>query len=146
AIIAKQLLAEKSNGAVIRRVGVSTSLLNNLNFFTSLDNDTLFASLENTSLLTSLANVNFSLSFNNENTIISENNKNFLTGEIKLYAGSSPPLAPWLLCDGSIVSRSEYSRLFSVIGTKYGEGDSSTTFKLPDLRGRVPLGVDAEQL
>ncbi|CAF3806490.1 unnamed protein product [Rotaria sordida] len=146
AIIAKQLLAEKSNGAVIRRVGVSTSLLNNLNFFTSLDNDTLFASLENTSLLMSLDNVNFSLSFNNENTIISENNKNFLTGEIKLYAGSSPPLAPWLLCDGSIVSRSEYSRLFSVIGTKYGEGDNSTTFKLPDLRGRVPLGVDAEQL
>ncbi|CAF2536053.1 unnamed protein product [Rotaria sp. Silwood2] len=146
AVIGKQLLAEKANGAVIRRVGVSTSLLNNLNFFASLDNDTLFASLENTSLLALLDNVNFSLPFNNENTITSDNNKNFLTGEIKLYAGSSPPLPPWLLCDGSIVSRTEYPRLFSVIGTKYGEDDNSTTFKLPDLRGRVPLGVDAEQL
>ncbi|CAF1523824.1 unnamed protein product [Rotaria sp. Silwood1] len=146
AVIAKQLLAEKANGAVIRRVGVSTSLSNNLNFFASLDNDTLFASLENTSILALLDNFNFSLPFDNENTATSENNRNFLTGEIKLYAGSSPPRPPWLLCDGSIVSRSEYPRLFSVIGTKYGEGDNTTTFKLPDLRGRVPLGVDAEQI
>ena len=46
----------------------------------------------------------------------------------------------WLLCDGSEVSRSEYSKLFEVIGTTYGSGDGSTTFNLPDLRTRVPVG------
>jgi microcystin-dependent protein len=146
AVIGKQLLAEKANGAVIRRVGASTSLLNSLNLFSSLDNETLFASLKNTSILASLENANFSSLSDDENLITSVNNKNFLTGEIKLYAGSSPPLSPWLLCDGSIVSRSEYPRLFSIIGTRYGEGYNLTTFRLPDLRGRVPIGVDTEQL
>lgn len=149
AVIAKQLLAEKRSGALIRRVGASSSLLNNFNFFSSLNNETLFASLENTSILALEAGMNISQSIDDdddEGTATSTTNNNFLTGEIKLYAGSSPPSPPWLLCDGSIVSRLEYPRLFSVIGTQYGEGDDSTTFKLPDLRGRVPLGVDPEQL
>lgn len=46
----------------------------------------------------------------------------------------------WLLCDGSAISRTDYALLFSIIGTTYGVGDGSTTFNLPDLRGRVPLG------
>lgn len=46
----------------------------------------------------------------------------------------------WLLCNGQAVSRTEYDLLFSIIGTTYGVGDGSTTFNLPDLRGRVPLG------
>src|SRR5690606_25683019 len=46
----------------------------------------------------------------------------------------------WLLCDGSAVSRSEYPRLFAVIGTAFGAGDGSTTFNLPDLQQRFPLG------
>ena len=71
---------------------------------------------------------------------------NILTGEIRLYAGISRPSYPWLVCDGSIVARSDYPRLFSVIGTTYGEGNDSATFRLPDLRGRVPIGVDNEQL
>jgi microcystin-dependent protein len=146
AVIAKQLLAEKANGAVIRRVGASTSLSNALSLFASLDNETLFASLENISLLSSLNITNLFSPSDGENLIASTNNRNILTGEIKLYAGSSPPLSPWLLCDGSIISRSEYPRLFSVIGTKYGNGNNSETFRLPDLRGRVPIGVDAEQL
>lgn len=40
----------------------------------------------------------------------------------------------YLVCDGSIISRSEYSRLFNAIGTTYGEGDGTTTFQLPDLQ------------
>ncbi len=146
AVIAKQLLAEKANGAVIRKVGVSTLPSNLLNIFSSLDNDTLFASLENTSILASLDNINISLSSDDENLMTAINRNRFLTGEIKLYAGSSPPLSPWLLCNGSIVSSAEYPRLFSIIGTKYGEGYNSSTFRLPDLRGRVPLGVDINQL
>ena len=51
----------------------------------------------------------------------------------------------WLLCDGSAVSRTEYALLFSVIGTTYGVGDGSTTFNLPDLRGRVAVGKDGTQ-
>ena len=47
----------------------------------------------------------------------------------------------WLLCDGSAVSRTTYARLFTAIGTTYGVGDGSTTFNLPDLRQRFPLGL-----
>jgi microcystin-dependent protein len=49
----------------------------------------------------------------------------------------------WLACDGSAVSRSTYSDLYGVIGTTYGAGDGSTTFNLPDLRGRVVVGYAA---
>lgn len=48
----------------------------------------------------------------------------------------------WLLCDGSAISRTEYDLLFSIIGTSYGVGDGSTTFNLPNLKGRVPTGKD----
>lgn len=52
------------------------------------------------------------------------------------YGGTSAP-SGFLMCDGSAVSRSTYSRLFSAIGTSYGAGDGSTTFNLPDFRDRV---------
>lgn len=61
-------------------------------------------------------------------------------GIIKMYAGALPPNG-WLFCDGSAVSRTTYAALFAVIGTAYGSGDGSTTFNLPDLRGRVPVGT-----
>lgn len=63
------------------------------------------------------------------------------TGEIIAYSGSSAPQG-WLLCDGSAVSRATYATLFAVIGTTYGVGDGSTTFNLPDLRGRTLIGLD----
>lgn len=63
------------------------------------------------------------------------------TGAIMPYAASTPPTG-WLLCDGSAVSRTAYARLFAVIGTTYGAGDGSTTFNLPNLRGRFPVGLD----
>jgi microcystin-dependent protein len=62
------------------------------------------------------------------------------TGTINAYGGSSAPDG-WLLCDGTAISREAYSTLFGVIGTSYGTGDGSTTFNLPDLRGRVPVGL-----
>lgn len=64
------------------------------------------------------------------------------TATIVQYAGSSAP-SNWFLCDGAQVSRVTYKRLFDVIGTTYGAGDGSTTFNLPDLRGRFPLGKAA---
>lgn len=47
----------------------------------------------------------------------------------------------WLICNGSAISRTTYAVLFAVIGTTYGVGDGTTTFNLPDLRGRSPFGV-----
>ena len=60
-------------------------------------------------------------------------------GTIVAYGGTTAPDG-WLLCDGSAVSRSQYPRLFAVIGTAFGAGDGSTTFNLPDLQQRFPLG------
>lgn len=62
------------------------------------------------------------------------------TGSILQYAGSSAPTG-YLMCDGSPVNRTgPYAALFTAIGTAYGVGDGSTTFNLPDLQGRVPVG------
>jgi microcystin-dependent protein len=62
------------------------------------------------------------------------------TGTIQPFGGTTAPSTDWLICDGSAVSRSFYAALFAVIGTAFGGGDGSTTFNLPDLRGRVPAG------
>ena len=61
------------------------------------------------------------------------------TGTIVMW-GSSSVGAHWLICDGLEVSRTTYADLFAVIGTTFGVGDSETTFNLPDLRQRFPLG------
>ena len=58
---------------------------------------------------------------------------------IMMFAGNFAP-QNWAFCDGSILAISEYDALFSLLGTTYG-GDGRTTFALPDLRGRVPVGV-----
>jgi microcystin-dependent protein len=65
------------------------------------------------------------------------------SGAVLPYAGSSAP-GGYLLCDGSAVSRSTYSDLFTALSTTYGSGDGSTTFNLPDLRGRVPVGKSTD--
>jgi len=62
-------------------------------------------------------------------------------GTIEAFAGSTIPDG-WLLCDGSAISRTTYSDLFAVIDTKWGAGDGSTSFHIPDLRGRFLRGVD----
>lgn len=62
-------------------------------------------------------------------------------GSMMPYAGATAP-AGWLLCYGQTVSRTSYAALFTAIGTTYGSGDGSTTFNLPDCRGRVLAGKD----
>lgn len=62
-------------------------------------------------------------------------------GSVVPFAGGSAPTG-WLLAFGQAISRSTYSSLFAVISTTYGTGDGSTTFNLPDLRGRVAAGID----
>lgn len=62
-------------------------------------------------------------------------------GLVLPYAGGSAPPG-WLLCYGQAVSRATYAGLFEAIGTVYGTGDGSTTFNVPDMRGRVAAGKD----
>ncbi len=62
-------------------------------------------------------------------------------GSLMPYAGSTAPTG-WLLCYGQAVSRTTYAALFAVLSTTYGAGDGSTTFNLPDMRGRSAIGLD----
>ena len=62
-------------------------------------------------------------------------------GSIIAMASSNVPTG-YLECDGSVVSRTTYANLFTAIGTTYGPGDGSTTFRLPDLRGEFLRGWD----
>lgn len=68
----------------------------------------------------------------------------FPIGAITSYAGNTAP-TNWLICDGSAISRVTYADLFNAIGTTYGAGDGSTTFNLPNLKGKVPVGKDTTQ-
>jgi microcystin-dependent protein len=62
-------------------------------------------------------------------------------GVVVPFAGSTSP-AGWQLCYGQAISRTTYAGLFATLGTTYGSGDGSTTFNVPDLRGRVVAGED----
>ena len=62
-------------------------------------------------------------------------------GDIKTVATDGPP-GGWLKCNGDIVSRTQYAALFAAIGTRFGAGDGSTTFALPELRGEFIRGWD----
>lgn len=67
-----------------------------------------------------------------------------VTGMVIPFAGSSAPTG-FLLCDGSAVSRTTYVNLFTLIGTTYGVGDGSTTFNVPNLKGKVIVGYNSAE-
>ena len=77
--------------------------------------------------------------FNEIKTVV---NNNTPVGLISMYSGTTAPTG-WLICDGSAISRTTYATLFGVIGTTYGSGDGSTTFNLPNLKGKVPVGLNS---
>lgn len=96
---------------------------------------------------------------NNSQPAINDTNLNLLQQLIKqdiqgAVAGDTLPVGAimpfgsntipenWLLCDGSAVSRTDYEQLFNTIGTTFGIGDGFTTFNLPNLKGRIPVGKD----
>lgn len=60
-------------------------------------------------------------------------------GEVRMFGGNFAPLN-WHYCDGSLLSISEYTPLYSIVGTTYG-GDGVQTFAVPDLRSRIPVGT-----
>lgn len=65
------------------------------------------------------------------------------TGMITPFAAATPPDG-WLKCDGAEVSRTTYAQLFGVIGTQFGAGNGTTTFNLPNLGGRMAVGVNSD--
>jgi len=70
-------------------------------------------------------------------------------GCIQMYPKITAPTATtnggtWLVCSGGAISRTAYADLFTVIGTTYGVGDGSSTFNIPDLRARVPVGYSVD--
>ena len=76
-----------------------------------------------------------------DESIMSSASSGIPAGILSPFAGNTAPEG-WLLCDGSVISRATYSNLFSVISEIYGSGDGSTTFAIPDLRGRMAMGLD----
>jgi microcystin-dependent protein len=66
----------------------------------------------------------------------------FPVGALCPYGGTTAPIG-WLLCDGSAINRVVYRDLFEVIGTSFGVGDGTTTFNVPDMRQKFPLGKAA---
>jgi microcystin-dependent protein len=67
-------------------------------------------------------------------------------GLVQLWPKSTAPNSSWLVCDGSAISRTTYSDLYTAIGVTYGVGDGSNTFNLPDFRARVPVGYNTDTI
>jgi microcystin-dependent protein len=65
-------------------------------------------------------------------------------GSIIEFSGSVAPAVNWVECNGQAISRATYSALFTAIGTTYGTGNGTTTFNIPDRRGRVAVGIGAD--
>lgn len=65
-------------------------------------------------------------------------------GQVTNFAGENIPDG-WMICDGRELPRTDYADLFNAIGTVYGEGDGSTTFNIPNVKGRVVVSVDENQ-
>jgi microcystin-dependent protein len=61
-------------------------------------------------------------------------------GTILDYAGLTAPSANWMICDGAAISRSTYATLFGLTSTRFGTGNGTTTFNIPDFRGRTAIG------
>ncbi|TWT45924.1 Phage Tail Collar Domain protein [Phycisphaerae bacterium RAS1] len=68
-----------------------------------------------------------------------------LVGEVRLWAGqlANIPIG-WLPCDGRPVSRATFDKLFATIGERFGRGDATSTFNLPDFRDRSPMGASTD--
>lgn len=76
---------------------------------------------------------------NPDTELLAPTSRECMIGEITLFAGNFTPRA-WASCEGQLLAVAQNQALFSILGTTYG-GDGRTTFGLPDLRGRVPVGI-----
>lgn len=124
----------------------STDLITN----SRADINTNFSNLNTDKMETSVLDTDTTLAANSDSKVATQKaiktyidtggNPTGFTGIVTPYAGSSAPTG-WLLCNGQAVSRSTYAALFSITSTTFGTGDGSTTFNVPNLTNRVPLGA-----
>lgn len=101
-----------------------------------------FAAL-NTDKVEALSDLGVTVSSADINSVVTRDVE-LPSGMVSMTARASAP-AGWLLCLGQAVSRTTYADLFAAISTIYGVGDGSTTFNVPNLQGRVPVGFDSSQ-
>jgi microcystin-dependent protein len=69
------------------------------------------------------------------------------SGVINVWAGATAPTG-WILCQGQAISRTTHASLYSALGgasSPYGQGDGTSTFNVPNLKGRIPVGLDSAQ-
>lgn len=135
------ILAAGSNGQVLQSTGAGApTWINQSSITAGTISTTLQAGSGGTGLTSPGANGNV-LTSNGSAWVSSAPVSGVPTGTVVAFAGSSAP-AGWLLCDGTnTYSRTTYAALFAVIGTVYGSGNGSTTFGVPDMRGRAGIGA-----
>ena len=131
-LTASTLTATSITTSILAATDVSTSLLTATSITTSVID---------ASSITVTGNVSAAEYYGDGSNLSGVSTDSIPSGAVFPYAGFTEP-SGYLLCYGQAVSRSTYSDLFSVIGTTYGSGDFTTTFNLPDLRGRVVAGQD----
>ena len=134
--------------------GIDTKLATKANasdVYTKTDTDEKISEAISSKADTSYVNNQLSLKADKSNTYTKEEIDEKLdnptitgdtlpVGSVVEWTGTQTP-QNWLLCDGREVSRTAYSELFAAIGTVWGAGDGSTSFNLPDLRNRMPVGA-----
>lgn len=100
---------------------------------------------KDTSIISSIINLYLSLNSSSldETNISFPSTNSVPTGAVFSYISDTAP-SGYLICNGSAISRANYSTLFSIIGTTYGVGNGTTTFNIPDLRGRVTVGKSSD--
>ena len=84
---------------------------------------------------------NASMDANTQMAGVNLSNQTVPVGTIQSHSANTAP-SGWLICDGSAISRTTYSDLYSIVGTTWGSGDGSTTFAIPDLRGWFMRGLN----
>ena len=84
---------------------------------------------------------NASMDANTQMAGVNLSNQTVPVGTIQSHSANTAP-SGWLICDGSPISRTTYSDLYSIVGTTWGSGDGSTTFAIPDLRGWFMRGLN----
>lgn len=134
ALLKSQNLADVPNKAQART---------NLGIATTADYDSRFLrQVQNLADLPSKPTARGNLDVYSRQEVIDLINNLQPAGEVSAFARNTAP-GGWLVCDGATVSRTVYTRLFAAIGTRFGAGNGSTTFQLPDLRGEFVRGWDA---
>lgn len=95
-----------------------------------------------TMILSSFITILILLGMDKGEAAINDNNPILPPGTIEIYSKNTVP-SGYLLCNGQAVSRTTYANLFAAIGTKYGVGNGSTTFNVPNLSGRTVIGTSS---